>query len=54
MPELEEIELEYRELSARVTYASFDGAVDPADERHLEELADLRVRLSAPDFAAAE
>lgn len=53
MPDRESIEREYRELSARVTYALIDGlAVDPEDRRRLEELSEWRVKLAAPDFLA--
>lgn len=51
MPEFEVIEREYRELSARIVYAIFEGEEPSAEDcRRLDELADLRVRLSAPDF----
>lgn len=52
MPTLEQVEREYIELSARVTYASFDGPVAPEDEARLEQLADWRIELTAPDFGA--
>ncbi|MBX9796771.1 hypothetical protein [Sphingomonas sp.] len=53
MPTLAEIEREYRELSARITYAGFSHDVLPEDERRLEQLGQWRIELTAPDFQAA-
>lgn len=53
MPTLAEIEREYRELSALVTYAGFSHDIEPRDELRLEQLAQWRVQLTAPDFKAA-
>lgn len=53
MPTLAEIEREYRTLSALVTYAGFAEGVRPEDETRLEQLAQWRVELTAPDFEAA-
>lgn len=51
MSDIEAVEREYRVLSARVTYAELSGqAVDPADQKRLEELAELRMELIEPDF----
>jgi len=51
MPEFENIEREYRQLSAKITYAIFeDGELCQTDLTRLEELAEMRVQLSAPDF----
>jgi hypothetical protein len=50
MPDIEEIEREYRVLSAKVAYAEFEDAVEPDEARRLEELSRLRVDLTAPDF----
>jgi hypothetical protein len=47
----ETLEREYRILSAKVTYAEVAGQkVEPADEKRLEELAELRVKAVQPDF----
>lgn len=48
MPTYDEVERAYRELSARLAYCQ--GEVDPQDARRLEDLAELRVQLTAPDF----
>lgn len=53
MPEIEAIEREYRELSARLAYAFFESIeVSDADLKRLEELSECRVKLTAPNFAA--
>lgn len=53
MPTLDQIEREYRKLSAQVTDAEFDGNVREDAARRLEQLAQWRVDLTAPDFSAA-
>ncbi|MBY0305482.1 MAG: hypothetical protein K2W86_10090 [Sphingomonas sp.] len=53
MPSLEEIEREYRALAARVTYAEFDNIVNPEESQRLQQLAEWRVELTAPDFRLA-
>ncbi len=53
MQDFETLEREYRILSAKVTYAEVAGKkVAPADEKRLEELAELRIRWVQPDFRA--
>lgn len=53
MPNREEIEREYRELSARLAYADVEGEpVSKADTRRYDQLAQQRVLSSAPDFSA--
>lgn len=53
MPNREEIEREYRELSARLAYAEIEGEpVSKAETQRYEQLAQQRVRFSAPDFSA--
>lgn len=53
MPEIEAIEREYRELSARLAYAFFENIeVSDADLERLEELSECRVKLTAPNFSA--
>lgn len=51
MQDDETLEREYRILSAKVTYAEVAGQkVEPADEKRLEELAELRIKAVQPDF----
>ena len=53
MIEFEELEREYRELSARIVYALLRGEdVSSADMRRWEELGEMRVKYSAPDFSS--
>ena len=53
MPELDQVEREYRALSARLTYAMVDGDwIDPAERARLDQLAQWRVDLTAPDLSA--
>lgn len=53
MADIEAVEREYRVLSARVTYAELSSQpVDPADQKRLEELGELRMQLIDPDFRA--
>ena len=51
MSELEIVEREYRALATKLIYGSFQGQVDPEEQRQLEQLSDRRVTLSAPDLA---
>ena len=51
MLDFEELEREYRDLSARIIYALLENEdVSPVEIMRLEELAEMRVRCSAPDF----
>lgn len=51
MLDFEDLEREYRDLSAKIVYALLKSEeVEQADLIRLEELAELRVKCSAPDF----
>lgn len=51
MSELEKVEREYRALATKLIYGSFSAETNPQEKRRLDELSDLRVTLSAPDFS---
>jgi hypothetical protein len=51
--DFEDLEREYRGLSAKIVYALLKNEeVSQVDLRRLEELAELRVKCSAPDFSS--
>lgn len=52
MSELETVERDYRALATKVIYGSFKGDIDPNDQRRLDDLADRRIALSAPDLSS--